>query len=82
MMQVSKLPLSPEDFTAIRHALALTADELAKLLGVDRRTVSRWELGQREIPQPTQMLMVLMDTQPEVYRLATRLAAGLSIGAA
>jgi transcriptional regulator with XRE-family HTH domain len=82
MQQISKLPVTPRDFADIRNGLALTLDEMSKLLGVDRRTVSRWESAEREIPKPTQMLMILMDTQPEVHRLVQRLSAGLSVGAA
>lgn len=37
-------------FVAGRHALGLTQEQAAPKLGVDRRTVGRWESGERRIP--------------------------------
>ena len=39
-------------FQAARHELGLTIEALAERLGVDPRTVRRWQSGEREIPGP------------------------------
>ena len=44
-----KLDLQKNVLKQIRQALGLTQLELANLLGVSRRSISRWELGEREL---------------------------------
>ena len=42
-----------DDLKAARHALGLSAEGFAKLVGVESgRTVRRWEAGDRDIPGP------------------------------
>ena len=42
--------MNSEDLKAKREGLELTQDQLAKELGVDVMTISRWERGARSIP--------------------------------
>ena len=52
--------MTPTEFKAIRHALGLSAQGLARALGVsDGRTVRRWEAGDRDIPGPVRVLMLI-----------------------
>jgi transcriptional regulator with XRE-family HTH domain len=44
------LAMKPDDLKARREALKLTQDQLARELGIDVMTVSRWERGARSIP--------------------------------
>ena len=39
-------------FKAARHALGMTIEALAERLGVEPRSVRRWQSGEREIPGP------------------------------
>lgn len=49
--------MTPADLKAARHALGLSAEGFAKLMGVESgRTVRRWEAGERDIPGPVQIL--------------------------
>lgn len=49
---------SPVELKAAREALGLSADELARVVGVDDgRTVRRWESGERELPGPVTVVM-------------------------
>ena len=41
----------------IRHGLQLTQAALARVLGVTRVTVARWESGVYAIPEPTARLL-------------------------
>lgn len=52
--------MTPTAVKRIRKALGLTQEQLAKVLGVDRVTVARWELGLRAIPEPTARLVRLL----------------------
>jgi len=58
--------MTPDEFREIRHALRLSTNHLARLLGVaDGRTVRRWEAdpsrpGAREIPGPVVKIMRLL----------------------
>jgi len=42
--------MTPDELKSRRKAMNLKQDELARLLGVDHNTVSRWELGNVGIP--------------------------------
>ena len=57
------IPLSvttPGDLKAAREFMGLSADGLARILGIeDGRTVRRWEAGDRELPGP---VVVVMET--------------------
>ncbi len=51
----------PAEFKRIRHALDLSAEGLARVLQVHSgRTVRRWEAGDRDIPGPVRVLMLLL----------------------
>ena len=50
----------PETFNFCRKFAGLGVQELADLLDVDRRTVSRWEHGDVEIPKPVMALLTLL----------------------
>ena len=50
----------PETFKFCRKFAGLGVQDLADLLDVDRRTVSRWEHGDVEIPKPVMALLTLL----------------------
>ena len=51
---------TPGDLKAAREFMGLSADGLARMLGIeDGRTVRRWEAGDRELPGP---VVVVMET--------------------
>ena len=53
--------MTPTEFKRIRHNLGLSAQGMARALGVsDGRTVRRWEAGDRDIPGPAIRLMHLL----------------------
>jgi len=53
--------MTPAEFRYIRHALGLSTQGLARLLQVSSgRTVRRWEAGDRDIPGPVRVLMLVM----------------------
>jgi len=53
--------MTPTEFRRIRQALGLSTQGLARLLQVsDGRTVRRWEAGDRDIPGPVRVLMLLL----------------------
>ena len=55
--------MTPTEFRRIRHALGLSAQGLARLLQVsDGRTVRRWEAGDRDIPGPVRVLMLILSS--------------------
>lgn len=45
--------MSGVEFTMLREALRWTQDQMAQILGIARRTVVRYEAGQRKIPSGT-----------------------------
>jgi DNA-binding transcriptional regulator YiaG len=50
--------MTPAQLKKARHALGLSAEGFARLIGVKSgRTVRRWESGERAIPPPVQMLL-------------------------
>jgi DNA-binding transcriptional regulator YiaG len=44
--------MTPAEFTATRNGLGLTVNELARILGVRRNAVIRWEDPSGEGPRP------------------------------
>lgn len=50
----------PETFNFCRRFSELGVQELADLLEVDRRTISRWEHGDVDIPKPVMALVALL----------------------
>lgn len=50
--------MTPETLKSARHALGLSAEGLARLVGVESgRTVRRWEAGERDIPGPVAIIV-------------------------
>lgn len=49
------------DIRATRDRLGLTTQGLADLVGVNRRTASRWAEGSREVPEPVWRLLELIE---------------------
>lgn len=59
--QIRALALrGPETFNFCRRSAELGVQELADLLDVDRRTISRWEHGDVEIPKPIMAVVALL----------------------
>jgi DNA-binding transcriptional regulator YiaG len=49
--------MTADEFKGIREAIG-TQEDIAKLLGVTRVTVARWETGTRRIPEMAARLLV------------------------
>ncbi len=55
--------MTPAEFKAIRRGLGLSAQAMARAVGVsDGRTIRRWEAGDRDIPGPVRVLMLLLSS--------------------
>jgi DNA-binding transcriptional regulator YiaG len=50
----------PPTIHDLRRTLGLTTGGVARILGVDRRTVQRWIDGTREMPEPAYRLLRLL----------------------
>lgn len=50
----------PETFNFCRRFSEIGVQELADLLDVDRRTISRWEHGDVDIPKPVMAIVALL----------------------
>lgn len=57
--------MEPPELVSLRHRLRLTQVEAAELIGVRARTWRRWETGERSIPVPIGLLVMLLEW-PEV----------------
>ena len=67
--------VTPAELKSARHALGLSAEGLARVVGVESgRTVRRWEAGERDIPGPVIVVMRLLEQSADVRRrlLTTR----------
>ena len=51
--------MTPQEFKAERERLKITAKQFGQLLGVSERAVFYYEHGQRKIPKPVQLLVLL-----------------------
>jgi DNA-binding transcriptional regulator YiaG len=54
--------------TDLERAIAATtgsARSFARLIGVDERTVRRWQSGERHVPEPVRRLCVVLVEIPE-----------------
>ena len=51
--------MTPAEFKAERERLKITAKQFGQLLGVSERAVFYYEHGQRKIPKPVQILVLL-----------------------
>lgn len=55
--------MSPTELKAIRQRYGLTQTELADLLRIsDRKTIRRWESGERPVSGPASIVLELMDS--------------------
>ena len=50
-------PMPPAEFRMVREALGLTNEGLAELIGVQGRSVRRWEAGGTPIPDGVRQIM-------------------------
>lgn len=61
--------MTPAELKSIRHSLGLSAEGLARLVGVESgRTVRRWEAGDRDIPGPVRVLLTSIMASAAVRR--------------
>lgn len=69
--------MTPAEFRAIRRRLGRTVEALARAMGVDRRTIQRWEAEgvptARAIPGPARILMRLFARRPTLVDEAGRM---------
>ena len=72
--------MTPSDHRDLRQRLGLTAGAEARLLGVSRRGVERWDSGAREIPPPVARLLRLLEIEHETGPVRV-MAAMLAMGA-
>ena len=49
--------MTPSRFKQIRHSLGLSISQMANAIGVEERTIRRYESGDREIGKPVQILL-------------------------
>lgn len=58
--------MTPATFARIRRAAGLTQSQLAERLRIsDKRTIRRWETGERPISGPVTILMEQLAEEPE-----------------
>jgi DNA-binding transcriptional regulator YiaG len=60
--------MDADDLKAARARLGLTQAQLAAELGVHAMTVSKWETGQRGIPEPVARLVQRLVTERRTKR--------------
>ena len=73
--------MSPAEVAALRHMMGLSMDALARLLGVNPRTVRSWESGRDVLSESSaQAVWALTRRHDELAR--QYLAAGVPIGIA
>lgn len=61
--------MTPAELKSARHALGLSAEGFARLVGVaSGRTVRRWEDGSQDIPGPVVVLTEALRDSPAVRR--------------
>lgn len=53
--------MTPDEMRAARGRLKLSVAHLARLLGVDRSAITRYENGTRDIPPPVARLIDAME---------------------
>lgn len=58
--------LCAEDIKLIRKKLGLTQAEFAKLANISKKTVERWESGDKEITGPIVTLVKILKEQPQI----------------
>ena len=61
--------MTPPEITATRERLGLSIGHAAYLIGVGRRTFSRWESGERDMPEPAARLLLTFEAMPAARHL-------------
>lgn len=64
--------MTPPEITAARERLGLTIGQAAYLIGVNRRTFSRWERGERDMPETAARLLLTFGLIPATRDLWQR----------
>ena len=59
--------MTPETIKQTRHTMAMSQDNLAKAMGVDRRTVIRWEMGDVPITGPAAIALWFLSRYGPIY---------------
>lgn len=61
--------MTPAELKEARRSLGLTQQELAGVLGVHPISISKWELGEREIKRPIELAVraIVAYGQPEEW---------------
>ena len=52
--------MTPAELKSARKSLGLTAEQFAKVIGVTRDAVCKWESGKRPIPRSVELLIYLI----------------------
>lgn len=60
-----------EEIRAVRRRLALTQAEFARLVNVSKKTIERWEAGEKEIAGPVVTLVKLLREYPQIKEKLT-----------
>lgn len=63
--------MQPDELKAFRDKRGLTQQGLADLLGVERNTVNRWEMGERRIPQMAEKLIRCLVLEKKLLKKAS-----------
>ena len=61
--------MTPTEIRAHRVKLGLSTERLAKLIGVDIRTIQHWESGKRRPKGPEMRLLLLLETPVALAKL-------------
>ena len=61
-------PENPPSAQAVREMLGPSRDQLARALGIDVSTISRWEGGQRQLAETVKRLLTLFHEHPGYWR--------------
>jgi len=64
--------MTPAQFRAIRERLGLSQAQLADRLGVAMNSVSRWEIGEREIHPMTAKLITFLEHEHRRAKRGTK----------
>ncbi len=67
--------VTPREFRTTREALGLSQHQVAVGLGVDPRTVTRWESGESPVPTSSAAMLTLLG-KPDLHRRLRALAHG------
>jgi DNA-binding transcriptional regulator YiaG len=62
------------DIRLMYQGLGLLQSDAAALIGVDIRTLRRWDTGEAPIPEPARRLLRLMERSPQVLQMLRELA--------